>query len=102
MHLSPSSYYCPFLRLKYLPQHLVVKQPQAMFFPSCDTPSVTPIQNNWRNYISEYFVYISTFITLLSGYQQYVADGLKIDVSEALSLHSTADIYSMRTLILKF
>jgi hypothetical protein len=63
---------------------------------------VTPIQNNGRNYISEYFVYISIFIKLFSGYQQYVADGLKIDVSEALSVHSTADIYSMRALILKF
>ena len=31
LQLSPSSHYCPLLRLKYLPQHPMVKQPQAIF-----------------------------------------------------------------------
>jgi len=43
---SPVS--CPFhpLRSHYLPQHSILQNPQPMFFPSCERPSFTPVQNN--------------------------------------------------------
>jgi len=38
------------LRPKHVPQHPIFKQPQPLFFPQCDRPSFTPIQNNWQYY----------------------------------------------------
>jgi hypothetical protein len=42
------------LRPKYSPQHPVLKYPQPTFFPQCQLPSFTPIQNNKQNYSSVY------------------------------------------------
>ena len=47
------SYLVP-LSPKYSPQHPILKQPQPTFFPQCERPSFTPIQNNRRNYNSVY------------------------------------------------
>jgi hypothetical protein len=33
------------LRLKYSPQHPILKYPQPTFLPQCERPSFTPIQN---------------------------------------------------------
>ena len=47
--LHSPSYLVP-LRPKYSPQHPIVKNPQSTFFPQCEQPSTTPIQNNRQNY----------------------------------------------------
>jgi hypothetical protein len=37
------------LRPKSSPQHLILKHPHPTFFPQCQRPSFTPIQNNGQN-----------------------------------------------------
>ena len=61
-HRSLTSSLCSFLhypftsslRPKYSPQHPILTHPQPTFFPHCERPSFTPIQNNRQNYISVY------------------------------------------------
>jgi hypothetical protein len=40
---SPICHFLP-VRSKYLPQHLVLKCPQFVFFPWCERPTFTPMQ----------------------------------------------------------
>jgi hypothetical protein len=54
MQFSPRSVFLPF-RSKYLPQHSVLKNPQSLFLPQKERPSVAPIQHNWQNYSFVYF-----------------------------------------------
>jgi hypothetical protein len=46
MLFSPFSCHFLPLRSKYSPQHRILKHPQSMFFPSCERPSLAPVQNN--------------------------------------------------------
>ena len=41
-------------KLKYSPQHHILKHPQPAFLPQCQRPGFTPIQNNMQNYSSIY------------------------------------------------
>jgi hypothetical protein len=50
--LTPSHSLPP--TIKYRPQHPVFEHLQIMFFPQCDRPSATPIQNKRQNYSSVY------------------------------------------------
>jgi len=43
------------LRLKYSPQHPILKHPLPTLLPQCEQPCSTPTQNNRQNYISVYF-----------------------------------------------
>jgi len=43
------------LRLKDLPQHPVLEQPQAMFFPQRELQSLTPIHNNSKIIVLYFF-----------------------------------------------
>jgi hypothetical protein len=45
---SPSCYLMP-LRSKFPPQHPLLKHPQSVYFPWCERPPFTTIQNNWQN-----------------------------------------------------
>jgi hypothetical protein len=42
------------LRLKFCPQHIILKHAQPPFLRQCERASFTPIQNNRRNYSSMY------------------------------------------------
>jgi len=53
------SYFLP-LRTKYLSQHLTLEHPQPMFFPSCEGPSFTPMDDNRKIKIP----YVTTFVLL--------------------------------------
>ena len=53
-----SCYLVP-LRLKYSPQHPILKHPQPTFLPQCQRPSITPIQNNRQNYSA---IYLNLYI----------------------------------------
>jgi hypothetical protein len=53
MRFSPLPYLVS-LRAKYSPQHPILKHPQSTFFPQCQRPSFTPIQNKRQNYSSVY------------------------------------------------
>jgi len=57
MRSSPLPCYLVPLRPKYLPQHPILKYPQPIFLPQCETPNFTPAQNNSQNYISVSYVY---------------------------------------------
>jgi len=59
MQSSPPSYKFLPLSSEYSPQHPVLKHLQAMFFPSCERPSFTPVQNNR---LKCHYVYIHTYI----------------------------------------
>jgi hypothetical protein len=48
MQISPASSDLP-LTTKYFPQYPVLKHSQSMFFPRCEEPSLTPIQNNTQH-----------------------------------------------------
>jgi hypothetical protein len=50
MQFSPTSHHVIPLRSKYSPQHPVLKHPQSMFLPECQTPSSTPIQNHRQTF----------------------------------------------------
>ena len=54
MYFFPLPYYLVPFRLKYSPQHPILKHPQPTFFPRCKGPSFTPVQNNRQNYSSVY------------------------------------------------
>jgi hypothetical protein len=54
MQCSPLSSHLIPLRLKYLPQHPILKYPVPMFLPRCERPSSAPIQNNRQSYSSLY------------------------------------------------
>jgi hypothetical protein len=45
MQSSPAYYQFLPLRPKYFPQHPVHRDPQSVFFPQCERPSFTPIQD---------------------------------------------------------
>ena len=48
-YFSPLPCYLVPHRTKYPPLHLILKYPQPMFFPQCERPNFTPIQNR-QNY----------------------------------------------------
>jgi hypothetical protein len=55
MQFSPRDVYSPF-RSKYFPRHSFLKNTQSMYLPQSDRPSFAPIQHNWQNYRSVYFI----------------------------------------------
>jgi hypothetical protein len=46
MKFSPLPYYLFPVRLKYSPQHPILKQSQSLFLPQCQRPSFTPIKTS--------------------------------------------------------
>ena len=42
-------------RVKYLPQHPILRHPQSVFFPQCERRNFIFIWNNGQNFISVYF-----------------------------------------------
>ena len=50
----PSSCYFPSFKSKVLPQHPVLRRPQTLLFPLCETLSDKPIKDNRQNYTSVY------------------------------------------------
>jgi hypothetical protein len=56
LHAIPSTPLYPVpLRLQHLPQRPILKHPQLTYFPRCERTRLTPIQNNWRNYIPVHY-----------------------------------------------
>ena len=55
---SPLPCYLVPLRLKYSPQHPILKHAQPMFLPQCERSSFTPIQNNLEIIILHILIYI--------------------------------------------
>ena len=55
IYFSPLPFYLDPLRPKRSPQNPIFKHLQPPFFPQCERPSFTPIQNNRKNYSSVYF-----------------------------------------------
>jgi hypothetical protein len=54
MSFSPLPCYFVSLRLKYSPQHPILKHPQSTSLPQYNRPSFTPIYNNRQNYTYVY------------------------------------------------
>jgi hypothetical protein len=49
MQSSSLSHYLVTLMTKYLPQHLIILHCKPVFFPQCEKPSFTTIQNRQHN-----------------------------------------------------